>query len=67
MPDRPGGLISLLEMLRDQGASVVDVVHSRVAEGLALGQVQVTVSAETRGPDHQATVREALAQAGFLR
>ncbi|AFA72550.1 threonine dehydratase IlvA [Gordonia polyisoprenivorans VH2] len=67
VPDRPGGLISLLEMLRDQGASVVDVVHSRVAEGLALGQVQVTVSAETRGPDHQATVREALAQAGFLR
>ncbi|WHU45525.1 threonine ammonia-lyase [Gordonia sp. L191] len=67
VPDRPGGLISLLEMLRDQGASVVDVVHSRVAEGLALGQVQVTVSAETRGPDHQATVRAALAQAGFLR
>ncbi len=67
VPARPGGLISLLEMLRDQGASVVDVVHSRVAEGLALGQVQVTVSAETRGPDHQATVREALAQAGFLR
>lgn len=67
VPDRPGGLISLLEMLRDQGASVVDVVHSRVADGLALGQVQVTVSAETRGPDHQAAVRESLVRAGFLR
>ncbi|MGV9824316.1 threonine ammonia-lyase [Gordonia sp. NPDC003429] len=67
IPDRPGGLISLLELLREQGASVVDVVHSRVAEGLALGEVQVTVSAETRGADHQRAVRAALAQAGFLR
>lgn len=67
IPDRPGGLVSLLELLRECGASVVDVVHSRVAEGLLLGEVQVTVSAETRGPDHQATVREALAKAGFLR
>ena len=65
--DRPGGLISLLELLRDNGASVVDVVHSRVAEGLRLDDVQVTVSAETRGPDHQAQVRAALAEAGFLR
>ncbi|MGC4934252.1 threonine ammonia-lyase [Gordonia sp. DT30] len=67
VPDRPGGLISLLDMLREQGASVVDVVHSRVAQGLALGEVQVTVSAETRGPDHQAVVRAALVRAGFLR
>ena len=67
IPDRPGGLISLLELLREQGASVVDVVHSRVAEGLPLGDVQVTVSAETRGPDHQRAVRDALEGAGFLR
>ncbi|MEP9413030.1 threonine ammonia-lyase [Gordonia sp. VNQ95] len=67
VPDRPGGLISLLELLREQGASVVDVVHSRVAEGLSLGEVQVTVSAETRGPDHQVAVRAALTQAGFVR
>ncbi len=65
--DRPGGLIALLELLRDQGASVVDVVHSRVVDELSLGEVQVTVSAETRGPDHQAEVRSALAAAGFLR
>lgn len=65
--DRPGGLIALLELLREQGASVVDVVHSRVVDELSLGEVQVTVSAETRGPDHQATVRDAMSAAGFLR
>ncbi|MBD0862065.1 threonine ammonia-lyase [Gordonia sp. zg691] len=65
--DRPGGLISLLELLRDQGASVIDVVHSRVVDDLYLGEVQVTVSVETRGVDHQHDVRRALAAAGFLR
>ena len=67
IPDRPGGLISLLELLRDRGASVVDVVHSRVADNLQLGEVQVTVSAETRGAEHREVVRAALADAGFLR
>lgn len=67
IPDRPGGLISLLELLRDRGASVVDVVHSRVADNLQLGEVQVTVSAETRGAEHREVVSAALADAGFLR
>lgn len=65
--DRPGGLLALLELLRDQGASVIDIVHSRVADDLYLGEVQVTVSVETRGPDHQRVVRRALSEAGFLR
>ncbi|MFW0784471.1 threonine ammonia-lyase [Gordonia sp. CPCC 206044] len=65
--DRPGGLITLLELLRDRGASVVDVVHSRVADDLYLGEVQVTVSVETQGPEHQRVVRDALSEAGFLR
>ncbi|TYQ10803.1 UNVERIFIED_ORG: threonine dehydratase [Gordonia westfalica J30] len=65
--DRPGGLLALLELLRDLGASVIDIVHSRVADDLYLGEVQVTVSVETRGPDHQQDVRRALSEAGFLR
>ncbi|MEO9328403.1 threonine ammonia-lyase [Gordonia aurantiaca] len=65
--DRPGGLLALLELLRDQGASVIDIVHSRVADDLYLGEVQVTVSVETRSPDHQLEVRRALSDAGFLR
>ncbi|MGU3292066.1 threonine ammonia-lyase [Williamsia sp. M5A3_1d] len=66
VPDRPGGLAMLLETLRDSGASVVDVIHSRVAGELRLGEVQVTVSLETRGPDHQTAVRAALRAAGFF-
>lgn len=66
VPDRPGGLAALLELLRDTGASVVDVIHSRVSGELRLGEVQVTVSVETRGPDHQHLVRTSLADAGYL-
>ncbi|MGJ0119290.1 threonine ammonia-lyase [Williamsia sp. MIQD14] len=66
VPDRPGGLAMLLDTLRDSGASVVDVIHSRVAGELRLGEVQVTVSLETRGPDHQTAVRAALRTAGYL-
>lgn len=64
--DRPGGLVALLALLRDLSASVVDVIHSRVSGELRLGEVQVTVSLETKGPDHQAEVREALSGAGYL-
>ena len=38
--DRPGGLIALLELLRDAGASVLDVVHSRVVDDLYLDAEQ---------------------------
>lgn len=64
--DRPGGLVSLLELLRDLSGSVVDVVHSRVSGELRLGEVQVTVSLETKGRDHQSRVRAALIEAGYL-
>jgi threonine dehydratase len=56
----------LLALLRDLSASVVDVIHSRVSGELRLGEVQVTVSLETKGPDHQVEVRNALAAAGYL-
>jgi threonine dehydratase len=65
VPDRPGGLVALLELLRDLNASVVDVIHSRVSGELSLGEVAVTVSLETKGPDHQAKVRAALTDVGY--
>jgi threonine dehydratase len=66
VPDRPGGLVALLALLRDMGVSVVDVIHSRVSGELRLGEVQVTVSLETKGPGHQAEVRAALTESGYL-
>lgn len=63
--DRPGGLISLLEVVRANGASVVDVVHSRTGAELALDEVEVFLTVETRGPDNKAALLAAFDRAGY--
>ncbi|NMN96764.1 threonine ammonia-lyase [Antrihabitans stalactiti] len=65
IPDRPGGLSKLLNVVSDNGASVVDVVHARTAGRLALDEVEVALTMETRGPSHREAVLGALVRAGF--
>lgn len=65
IPDRPGGLVGLLRAVSESGASVVDVVHARTAGNLALDEVEVLLTMETRGPQHREEVLEALRDAGF--
>lgn len=66
IPDRPGGLSRLLDVLSASGASVLDVVHSRTARKLALDEVEVRLTLETRGQAHREEVLAALAGAGFV-
>lgn len=66
IPDRPGGLSRLLDVLGASGASVLDVVHSRTARKLALDEVEVRLTLETRGQAHREEVLAALAGAGFV-
>ncbi|MCX6490041.1 MAG: threonine ammonia-lyase [Rhodococcus sp.] len=63
--DKPGGLTGVLGVVRDAGASVVDVVHSRTGGRLGLEEVDVMLTVETRGPDHRGTVLDALGAAGY--
>jgi threonine dehydratase len=65
IPDRPGSLAGLLGKIGELGANVVDVVHARLGRSVALGEVNVAVSLETRGPDHCAQVVQSLRAAGF--
>ncbi|ORV68176.1 threonine dehydratase [Mycobacterium gastri] len=65
IPDRPGGLSRLLGVVSATGASVLDVVHVRTARKLALDEVEVRLTLETRGPAHREEVLEALIGAGF--
>jgi threonine dehydratase len=66
IPDHPGGLSRLLDVVSASGASVLDVVHSRTARKLALDEVEVRLTVETRGPDHQKEVLAALTEVGFV-
>jgi threonine dehydratase len=66
IPDRPGELSQLLGVVSASGAGVLDVVHSRTARKLALGEVEVRLTLETRGPDHQEEVLAALTAMGYV-
>jgi threonine dehydratase len=62
--DRPGALAALLTLMGEHGANVLDVAHSRISGALPLGDVDVAVSLETRGPEHITQVVAALRAAG---
>ncbi|MFI6166122.1 threonine ammonia-lyase [Nocardia sp. NPDC051052] len=63
--DRPGGLSTLLGVVGKTGASVVDVSHARTGARLALDEVEVSLTLETRGPNHRDDVLNALANAEY--
>ena len=65
MPDRPGSLVRLLELLAATGANVVDVEHQRMSDDLDLNNVEVTVELETRGTAHSTEIRDVLVAAGY--
>ncbi|MFF0613897.1 threonine ammonia-lyase [Nocardia tengchongensis] len=64
--DRPGSLSRLLTELGRTGANVLDVAHSRTFPWLAIDEVEVLLTLETRGPAHRDEVLTALADAGYL-
>lgn len=66
MQDRPGALARLLTLIGAQGANVLDVSHSRVSRALPLGDVDVAITLETRGPDHSREVVAAVRAAGHI-
>jgi threonine dehydratase len=65
VPDRPGSLAAVLGELAAVGANVLEVEHERTGSLLDIGEVEVFVVLETRGPDHAAEVTGALVRAGY--
>ncbi|HTF47286.1 MAG TPA: threonine ammonia-lyase [Pseudonocardia sp.] len=64
LADRPGALAELLALVGELGCNVLDVEHTRISGALALGEVDVALSAETRGPRHRIEVLDALRASG---
>jgi threonine dehydratase len=65
LPDRPGALATLLTEVAGLGANVLDVVHERVTPGLHVGEVEVLLQVETRGPGHCDSVIGQLRGSGY--
>ena len=65
LPDRPGQLARVSELLAIAGANVIEVLHTRHGQGLQISEVILQLSVETRGEEHRAHVIHVLEDAGF--
>lgn len=63
--DRPGELHRLLGLVAELGANVVGVEHRREGVIVDLGEVDVALQVETRGPDHIDELAGRLAVEGY--
>jgi threonine dehydratase len=65
VPDRPGSLEKLTRLVAALGANVKDIRHRRAFADISVGDVEIILSLETRGPDHTAEVEQALRDEGL--
>jgi len=65
LQDRPGELHRLTGVLAGLGLNVVDIEHHRSGVHLAVDEVEVHMTLETRDPEHLAEVLDTLRAAGY--
>lgn len=65
LPDRPGQLARISELLAEAHANVIEVLHTRHGVGLQISEVELDISVETRGPEHRQHVVDVLRAAGY--
>jgi threonine dehydratase len=65
LPDRPGQLSRVSDLIAHAGANVIEVLHTRHGQGLQISEVILQLSVETRGEEHRAHVISVLEEAGY--
>ena len=65
LQDRPGGLLAITQILAEQGGNIQQVFHQRAALQTAMGEAEVEVELETRGPEHTEAIVKAFKDRGF--
>ncbi|MFP5297602.1 MAG: threonine ammonia-lyase [Actinomycetota bacterium] len=64
--DRPGELHRLLGLIADSGANIVGVEHHREGVHVHMGEVDVILQVETKGPTHIEDLSESLSSNGYV-
>ncbi len=64
LPDRPGQLARVAELLALAGANVIEALHTRHGQGMQISEVILQLSVETRGEEHRQRVIALLEEAG---
>jgi threonine dehydratase len=65
VPDRPGALAGLLQVVAEHGGNVVDVEHLRDGIDLHVRETAIKLVLQTRGPDSNEEILEAARAQGF--
>lgn len=65
VPDRPGGLARLLDLMAEHGANVMDVEHLREGIDLHVRETAIQLVIQVRGPAHGEEILRAVHEAGF--
>lgn len=65
LPDRPGQLARVSELVSEAGANVMEVMHTRHGQGLQISEVILQLSIETRGAEHTELTLDTLRRAGY--
>ena len=63
--DKPGALMKLTQIFTDCSANIVQIDFDRNSVKLEFGEAHVTISLETKGEEHQESIRENLKQNGY--
>lgn len=63
--DSPGALESVLSVFRKAGANILEVYQHRYAEGVPVGQINVSFTIETKNKQHVAEIERRLQQEGY--
>jgi threonine dehydratase len=65
LPDRPGQLARIAEIIAEANANVVEVLHTRHGTGLQISEVEIVIHMETRGAEHAELVLQHLRDEGY--
>lgn len=65
MPDKPGTLCRITELIASEGANVLSVSHDRLALDVPIGYSKVEIVLETAGIEHSDRVKKRLSDNGF--
>lgn len=65
VPDRPGELLKLLDLVAQERVNVVSVEHHREGLAIGIGETEVELTLATRDEEHCTTLLESMRQWGY--
>jgi threonine dehydratase len=65
LKDRPGTLIAVLDIIKKLQVNILDIIHHRLDSPAPFGEVDVSITLETKGHAHIEEIQQALRDEGY--